>query len=116
MIHSEVDWINYLAAHDVSVAKAIRSQNGKLAVIHRDFDVTQIDDPWCASFMRGRKQRIENDIPFIDINAWDMGEGIREPRISPIITNSFNCILEDSYKLAASIAFPLSPRPYPISF
>lgn len=35
------------------------------AVIHRDFDVTQIDDPWCARFMQGRKTRIENDIPFI---------------------------------------------------
>jgi len=41
------------------------------AVIHRDFDVNQIDDPWCARFMHGRKERIENDIPFIDISVWD---------------------------------------------
>jgi Ser/Thr protein kinase RdoA (MazF antagonist) len=37
-------------------------------VIHRDFDVRQIDDPWCARFMQGRKEKIENDIPFIDFD------------------------------------------------
>jgi Ser/Thr protein kinase RdoA (MazF antagonist) len=38
------------------------------AVMHRDFDVTAIDDPWCADFMRGRKARIENDTPFLDFD------------------------------------------------
>lgn len=38
------------------------------AVMHRDFDVTAIDDPWCADFMRGRKARIENDTPFVDFS------------------------------------------------
>lgn len=38
------------------------------AVIHRDFDVTHIDDPWCADFMRGRKERIEQDVPTIDFD------------------------------------------------
>jgi Ser/Thr protein kinase RdoA (MazF antagonist) len=35
------------------------------AVMHRDFDVTNIDDEWCARFMHNRKSRIENDVPFI---------------------------------------------------
>ena len=36
------------------------------AVIHRDFDVNNIDDEWCARFMHNRKSRIENDVPYID--------------------------------------------------
>ena len=38
------------------------------AVIHRSFDVDNIDDPWVANFMRNRKERIENEIPFIDFD------------------------------------------------
>jgi Ser/Thr protein kinase RdoA (MazF antagonist) len=38
------------------------------AVIHRDFDVSRIDDPWCERFMRGRKSRIEGDLPVIDFD------------------------------------------------
>lgn len=38
------------------------------AVIHRSFDVNNLDDPWCARYMRGRKQRIENDVPYIDFD------------------------------------------------
>jgi amicoumacin kinase len=37
-------------------------------VIHRDFDVNQIDHEWCARFMQGRKARIEQDMPFIDFD------------------------------------------------
>jgi len=36
------------------------------AVAHRDFDVDHIDDWWMARFMQDRKQKIENDVPFID--------------------------------------------------
>jgi Ser/Thr protein kinase RdoA (MazF antagonist) len=37
------------------------------AIIHRSFDVENLDDhPWCARFMRGRKQRIEAGMPFVD--------------------------------------------------
>ncbi len=36
------------------------------AVMHRDFDVENIDNEWCAHFIRGRKQKIEQDLPFID--------------------------------------------------
>ena len=42
------------------------------AVIHRSFDVNNIDNPWVAGFMKGRKERIERDVPFLDIDfsAW----------------------------------------------
>jgi len=32
--------------------------------IHRSMDVNNLEDPWCAEFMRGRKQKIENDVPY----------------------------------------------------
>jgi len=38
------------------------------AVLHRDFDVNNIDDEWCARFMHDRKSRIENDVPYIDFD------------------------------------------------
>lgn len=38
------------------------------AVIHRDFDVRQIDDAWCDRFMRERKYKLEHDVPFIDFD------------------------------------------------
>ena len=38
------------------------------AVIHRDFDVEQIDDAWCARYMRDRKAKIEQAVPFIDFD------------------------------------------------
>jgi Ser/Thr protein kinase RdoA (MazF antagonist) len=36
------------------------------AVIHRSFDVDNIDHPWVAMYMEGRKERIENDASFIE--------------------------------------------------
>ena len=38
------------------------------AIIHRSFDVNSLDEPWVASYMEGRKQRIEGDVPFIDFD------------------------------------------------
>lgn len=38
------------------------------AVIHRSFDVENLDDPWCAWYMDGRKERLEKRIPFIDFD------------------------------------------------
>ena len=38
------------------------------AVVHRDFDVANIDDEWIANFMRGRKAQIEAGWPFIDFD------------------------------------------------
>jgi Ser/Thr protein kinase RdoA (MazF antagonist) len=37
------------------------------AIIHRSFDVENLDDhPWCARFMRDRRERIEAGVPFVD--------------------------------------------------
>jgi Ser/Thr protein kinase RdoA (MazF antagonist) len=38
------------------------------AIIHRSFDVTNIEGKWVAFFMRDRKEKIENDIPFINFD------------------------------------------------
>jgi Ser/Thr protein kinase RdoA (MazF antagonist) len=38
------------------------------AVIHRSFDVENIEDPWVAMYMDKRKQRIEDEVPFIDFD------------------------------------------------
>ncbi len=38
------------------------------AVIHRDFDVDNIDNPWIANFMRGRRERILADQPYIEFD------------------------------------------------
>lgn len=47
------------------------------AVMHRDFDIHQIDDPWCARFMHGRKAKIEHDTPFIDLDFGSLSEYLR---------------------------------------
>jgi Ser/Thr protein kinase RdoA (MazF antagonist) len=38
------------------------------AVMHRDFEVNNIDNWWCARFMWERKYKIEHDVPFIDFD------------------------------------------------
>lgn len=38
------------------------------AVVHRDFDVGNIDNWWSARFMQDRKYKIEHDVPFIDLD------------------------------------------------
>lgn len=38
------------------------------AVIHRSYDVENLDDPWCERYMRGRKKRIESGVPYIDLD------------------------------------------------
>ena len=38
------------------------------AVVHRDFNIKNIDDPWIAGFMHDRKLHIEKDLPFIEFN------------------------------------------------
>jgi len=35
-------------------------------IIHRSFELEQLG-PWEASFMEGRKERLENDIPYVDM-------------------------------------------------
>jgi len=38
------------------------------AIIHRSFDVENIEDSWVASYMDGRKERIIGEVPFIDFD------------------------------------------------
>jgi len=38
------------------------------AAMHRDFDVNDIKNEWCARFMRGRKSRIEHGLPYVDFD------------------------------------------------
>jgi amicoumacin kinase len=44
------------------------------AVMHRDFDVSDIDNAWCARFMRDRKFKIEHEVPFIDFDFESLAE------------------------------------------
>jgi Ser/Thr protein kinase RdoA (MazF antagonist) len=38
------------------------------AVIHRSFDVENLDDPWCIWYLDGRKERLEAEIPYLDFD------------------------------------------------
>jgi Ser/Thr protein kinase RdoA (MazF antagonist) len=44
------------------------------AIIHRSFDVDNLDDPWCARYMRGRRSRIEDGVPYVDFNFESLAE------------------------------------------
>lgn len=47
-------------------------------IIHRSFDVENLDDPWCVRYMRDRKRRIENDVPYLDLDFASLA-GLLEP-------------------------------------
>jgi Ser/Thr protein kinase RdoA (MazF antagonist) len=36
------------------------------AVIHRSYDVDDLEDKWCKRYMDGRRERIEGGIPLVD--------------------------------------------------
>jgi Ser/Thr protein kinase RdoA (MazF antagonist) len=38
------------------------------AIIHRSFDVESMTDEWNLRYMNGRKEKIENDVPYIDLD------------------------------------------------
>lgn len=42
------------------------------AVIHRSFDVNNLDDPWVARFMAGRKERLEAGTPYHDYDFTEL--------------------------------------------
>jgi Ser/Thr protein kinase RdoA (MazF antagonist) len=44
------------------------------AIIHRSFDVDNLDDPWCARYMRGRRSRIEDGVPYVDFDFEALAE------------------------------------------
>ncbi|MCW5873162.1 MAG: phosphotransferase [Anaerolineales bacterium] len=51
------------------------------AVIHRDFDVDNIDDGWIANFMRGRKERIETGQPYIELDFSTLEPLLNSPTV-----------------------------------
>jgi len=40
-------------------------------LIQHDFDMENLDDPWCVGYMKGRKELIDNDVPYIDFD-WNL--------------------------------------------
>jgi Ser/Thr protein kinase RdoA (MazF antagonist) len=48
------------------------------AVIHRSFDVDDLQDPWVARYMDGRKERIERGIPYLDLDFARFGGDRRD--------------------------------------
>jgi len=38
------------------------------AVIHRSMDVDNLENPWVAAFMEGRRERLIEDIPYVDFD------------------------------------------------
>jgi len=44
------------------------------AVIHRSFDVNNLDDPWSAGYMKDRKEMIEQEVPYIDFDFESLKE------------------------------------------
>jgi len=44
------------------------------ATIHRSFDVANLDDPWVAGYMRGRKERIDTGQSFLDFDFQSLAQ------------------------------------------
>lgn len=42
------------------------------ALIHRSFDVDNLDDPWCKSYLEGRKERLEGGVPYLAFEFSDL--------------------------------------------
>ena len=42
------------------------------AIIHRSFDVNNLTDNWVAQFMDGRRQRIEQNVPYLNIDFTEL--------------------------------------------
>ncbi len=42
------------------------------AVIHRSFDLENLDDPWVENYMEGRKEKIETGVPYINFDFESM--------------------------------------------
>jgi Ser/Thr protein kinase RdoA (MazF antagonist) len=43
------------------------------AVIHRSFDVANLQDPWCRWYMNGRKEKLEAKLPYLDFDFQSLG-------------------------------------------
>jgi Ser/Thr protein kinase RdoA (MazF antagonist) len=46
------------------------------AVIHRSFDVENIDNAWCVKFMDGRRARLERDVPYVEFDFEALAEQV----------------------------------------
>ncbi|MCP4198367.1 MAG: phosphotransferase [Proteobacteria bacterium] len=44
------------------------------ALIHRSFDLDNLDDPWTIGYMQGRKARIDNNVPFVDFDFTELAD------------------------------------------
>jgi len=38
------------------------------AVVHMGFDVDNLQDPWCKWYLDGRREKIEQNVPYLDLN------------------------------------------------
>jgi Ser/Thr protein kinase RdoA (MazF antagonist) len=38
------------------------------AVIHRSFDLENLEDPWCRWYMEGRREKLETSLPYLDFD------------------------------------------------
>jgi Ser/Thr protein kinase RdoA (MazF antagonist) len=46
------------------------------AVIHRSFDVHNLEDPWCTRFMKNRRRRIEDGVAYLDFDFDSLAKGL----------------------------------------
>ena len=49
-------------------------------VIHRSFDVETMEDEWNLRYLASRKARIEQDVPFIDVDFSRLADSLPAPR------------------------------------
>jgi amicoumacin kinase len=47
-------------------------------VIYDAFGPDPVEDEWCQTYMRGRKEKIEQDVPFIAMDSWQFLNGSEE--------------------------------------
>lgn len=59
--HLDLKWFE-----EITVFQKLREMD-LYALIHRSFDLDNLD-PWCAWYMDGRKERLENQVPFLDFD------------------------------------------------
>jgi Ser/Thr protein kinase RdoA (MazF antagonist) len=48
------------------------------AIVHRSFDMNNLDDPWVMRFMNGRKERIEAGAPYLDFDFTSLAVALED--------------------------------------
>ncbi|MBN1550092.1 phosphotransferase [bacterium] len=46
------------------------------AIIHRSFDVENLEDPWCRGYMKDRRKKIESGVPFMDFDFEELSDSL----------------------------------------